>query len=265
MQCGCKVQDDHHFQKERAVLRQMWVAGVFSAVLLVGGCHTNTIDVNQVYARTYQQTLDEAASRQALDTTSPSARRVQGIAERLMTQAPKLYPDAAQWQWQVSLIKDDELNAKGGPGGKVMIHTGVLDQLQPTDDELAAIIAGVIARADSPQSHEAIRRRHAPAVIPATSRALGMNEAGMALAEQVTEAKSQARMEARVDVQSLEWLARSGYNPNAAVTILEKMLQREGLSATELNGLRRLVEPRTQRLREAIPKVMPLYEQASKP
>lgn len=66
-------------------------------------------------------------------------------------------------------------------------------------------------------------------------------------------------------MQSLELVARAGYNPNAAITVLQKMMQREGLSSIESDALRPVLEARIVQLREAIPQVMPLYEQADKP
>ena len=71
----------------------------------------STDEVNKMYAQSYQQTLTEASGKGVLDKTSAEAKRVQAIADRLIAQAPKLRPDSAQWQWEVNLIKSDELNA----------------------------------------------------------------------------------------------------------------------------------------------------------
>src|SRR3989344_6219522 len=62
-------------------------------------------EVDQMYAQSYQQTLGEASGKGLVDKTSANAKRVQAIANRLIAQAPTFRPDAAQWKWEVNLIK----------------------------------------------------------------------------------------------------------------------------------------------------------------
>lgn len=179
------------------MLRQSFTAGALGVVLMLGGCQT--VDVDQIYTQTYQKELSEASSQGVLDTTSSNARRVQAIAGRLIAQAPKLYPDAAQWQWQVSLINSKEVNANGGPGGKVIVYAGLLDQVHPADDEVAAVIAAVIARAESEEGHEAVRRHHAYAQISGQGSLalLGMNQGSLAMASVMNASRSNPQQEKR--------------------------------------------------------------------
>src|ERR1700743_800747 len=107
----------------------------------------STQEVDQMYAQSYQKTLGEGKGQGVLDKTSANAKRVQAIANRLIAQAPTFRPDSAQWQWEVNLIKSDELNANCGPGGKIIFYTGLIDSLQLTDDEIAAVMGHEIAHA----------------------------------------------------------------------------------------------------------------------
>ena len=79
--------------------------------------------VDQMYAQSYQQTVSEASTKGELDKTSANAQRLQAIANRLIAQAPAFRPDAAQWKWEVNLIKSDEMNANCGPGGKIFVRS----------------------------------------------------------------------------------------------------------------------------------------------
>src|SRR5690606_8094439 len=80
----------------------------------------STEQVNQMYAQSYQETMGEASTKGVLDKSSANAKRLNTIAQRLIAQAPKFRPDAAQWAWEVNLIKSEELNASCGPGGKIV-------------------------------------------------------------------------------------------------------------------------------------------------
>ena len=137
--------------------KSLVVSGLVAAMLLAGCQSVNTTsggavgverkqymfsmlssqEVDQMYAQSYQQTLGEASSKGVLDKTSANAKRVQAIAKRLIAQAPTFRADAAQWNWDVNLIKSDEMNANCGPGGKILVYSGLIDNLKLTDDELA--------------------------------------------------------------------------------------------------------------------------------
>ncbi len=149
-------------------MRKSFVISLLSAGILLAGCQgVNTTsggavgverkqymfsmlspdEVNTMYAQSYQQTLGEASSKGLLDKSSADARRVQAIANRLIAQAPQFRPDAAQWKWEVNVIKSDELNANCGPGGKIIVYTGLIDQLKLNDAEIAAVVGHEIAHA----------------------------------------------------------------------------------------------------------------------
>ena len=125
----------------------------------------STDEVNQMYAQSYQKTMGEASAQGVLDKTSSDAKRVQAISSRLINQAPVFRPDSAQWNWEVNLIKSDELNANCGPGGKIMFYTGLIDQLKLTDAEIAAIMGHEIAHALREHGREAMSKAYGLSLI----------------------------------------------------------------------------------------------------
>jgi predicted Zn-dependent protease len=229
----------------------------------------STDQVNQMYAQSYQQTVTEATTKGVLDKDSAEAKRVQNVANRLIAQAPKLRPDAAQWQWEVNLIKSDELNANCGPGGKIIVYSGLIDTLKLSDDELAAVMGHEIAHALREHGREAMSKAYGIQMAKSgAGTLLGLGQDSLALADTVvnyslTLPNSRAN-ENEADLLGLELSARAGYNPNAAITLWQKMQAQAGASQPEFMSTHPASANRIASLQAAIPKVMPLYEQAPK-
>ncbi|WP_223461168.1 MULTISPECIES: M48 family metallopeptidase [unclassified Pseudomonas] len=271
-------------------MNKILVVSALSAALLLTGCQSvNTTsggavgierkqymfsmlsaqEVDQMYAQSYQKTVGEASSKGVLDKTSNEARRVQAIADRLIAQTPTFRPDAAQWKWEVNLIKSDELNANCGPGGKIIFYTGLIDRLKLTDDEIAAIMGHEIAHALREHGREAMSKAYGIEMAKQGAGALlGLGQDTMALADTVanygmTLPNSRAN-ENEADLIGLELAARAGYNPNAAITLWNKMSKVSEGAPPEFMSTHPASSSRIAALQAAIPKVMPLYEQAKK-
>ena len=68
--------------------------------------------------------------------------------------------------------------------------------------------------------------------------------------------------ENEADLLGLELAARAGYNPNAAVSLWQKMARAGGGAPPEFMSTHPSSDRRITALQAAIPKVMPLYEQS---
>jgi Zn-dependent protease with chaperone function len=227
----------------------------------------STQEVNQMYAQSYQQTLGEASSKGVLDRSSANARRLNAIAQRLIAKAPIFRPDAAQWQWEVNLIKSPELNASCGPGGKILFYSGLLDKLKLTDDEIAAVMGHEIAHALREHGREAMSKAYGIALARQGAGALlGLGEDSLALADTVVQYSltlpNSRGNEREADLLGLELAARAGYNPNAAISLWQKMAQAGNGAPPEFMSTHPSSDSRIAALEAAIPKVMPLYQQA---
>ena len=230
----------------------------------------STAHVNQMYAQSYQQTVGEASTKGVLDKSGADAKRVQAVADRLIAQAPRLRADAAQWQWEVNVIKSDELNANCGPGGKIIVYSGLIDKLQLTDDELAAVMGHEIAHALREHGRESMSKAYGVQMARQGAGALlGLGETSLQLADTVVEYSltlpNSRSNENEADLIGLELAARAGYDPNAAITLWNKMgAASNGAAPPEFMSTHPASASRISSLQAAIPKVMPLYEQAKK-
>ncbi|TBW06530.1 M48 family peptidase [Azotobacter chroococcum subsp. isscasi] len=227
----------------------------------------STEQVNQMYAQSYQQTLGEASTKGVLDTSSENARRLNAIAQRLIAKAPLFRADAAQWQWEVALIDSDELNASCGPGGKIIFYSGLIEKLRLTDDEIAAVMGHEIAHALREHGREAMSKAYGVQMAKQGAGALlGVGESGMAMADVAVQygmtLPNSRSNENEADLIGLELAARAGYDPNAAITLWQKMSQAGNNGTPQFMSTHPSPGNRTAALEAAIPKVMPLYRQA---
>ncbi len=224
-------------------------------------------EVDQMYAQSYKQTLGEASSKGVLDKTSNNAKRLRTIADRLIKQAPLFRPDSAQWQWEVNLIKSPELNANCGPGGKIIFYSGIIEKLKLTDDEIAAIMGHEMAHALREHSRESMSKAYGIELAKQGAGALlGLGSDSLALADAAVQygmmLPNSRGNENEADLIGLELAARGGYNPNAAVSLWQKMAAASEGAPPEFMSTHPSSNSRIASLQAAIPKVMPLYEQA---
>ncbi|WP_137888775.1 M48 family metallopeptidase [Pseudomonas sp. 2FE] len=227
----------------------------------------STQQINQMYAQSYQQTLSEASGKGVLDKRSVDAKRVDAIAKRLIAQAPMFRPDSAQWQWEVNLIDSPELNANCGPGGKIIMYSGLIEKLQLSDDEIAAVMGHEIAHALREHGREAMSKAYGIEMAKQGAGALlGLGQDSLALADTVVQYSmtlpNSRGNENEADLIGLELAARAGYNPNAAISLWDKMSQASEGAPPEFMSTHPSSSSRTAALQAAIPKVLPLYQQA---
>jgi predicted Zn-dependent protease len=217
----------------------------------------------------YHQELQKAKDKGALNTDQQTYQRVQTIARRLIPQTGTFRPDAPKWNWEVNVQKTDDVNAYCMPGGKIMVYTGLIEQLHATDAELAAVIGHEIAHALREHSRERISRAYAEQVaLAGIALATGASNTTMQLASQVSAVTFQLphsrEQEAEADRIGLELMARAGYDPNAAIALWQKMGRLAQGGPPEFLSTHPSGESRIRDLEVAVPRVLPLYQAAKK-
>lgn len=228
----------------------------------------STEQVNQMYAQSYQQTLSEASQKGVLKKNTETAKRINTIAQRLIQEVGAFRPDATNWNWEVNVIDSPELNANAGPGGKIIFYTGLIDKLKLTDDEIAAVMGHEIAHALREHGREAMSKAYGVQMATQIGSAVGLGDASLQMAntgvQYLMTLPNSRSNENEADLIGLELAARAGYDPNAAVTLWQKMASAGGGSQPEFLSTHPSPSNRTQTLQSTIPKVMPLYQQSQK-
>jgi predicted Zn-dependent protease len=230
--------------------------------------------VENMSSQSYVQTLKQADSKKALNTDLVETARVRNIAQRLIAQTGTFRPDALNWKWAINVQESKEINAYCMAGGKIMVYTGLLDQIKPTDDELAAVMGHEMAHALREHSREQMSEAYAQqlgllglaTVVGITSNDSNKASTALALGSSVTAVAltlpHSRRDEHEADEIGLELAARAGYNPNAALTLWEKMGKAGGAKPPEILSTHPSDDSRMDDIKRLIPTVMPLYEEA---
>ncbi|MFP4610548.1 MAG: M48 family metallopeptidase, partial [Thiohalophilus sp.] len=210
------------------------------ALALVSGCATSPTGRSQLMLispqtaiseseKAYIHTVGTLNKENKLVRDVTVNRRVQEITGRVVAVAMKQYPESRNWKWSVAVIDDPEtVNAWAMAGGRMAVYTGLLEQLNLTDAELAQIMGHEIAHALANHTAEQMSVAMATqlgvtAVGVATDASEKTLGAGAIAAQLAVQLPNSRTAEAEADRIGIELAARAGYDPQAAVTLWQKM------------------------------------------
>lgn len=276
--CGCqqkRVQSVRSNMKKLSILLALLLAACQSVRTTQPGAvgvdreqamMVSSASINQSAERAYNQVKSGAQRKGQLNRDPVQLERLRAIARRMIPHTGTFRSDAPGWHWEVNLISSKEMNAWCMPGGKIAFNAGLLERLQLTDDEVAAVMGHEIAHALREHARERASQAMAQsigiAVIGAAARAPG---AAIDLTQMVLDITfnlpNSRTHEIEADRIGVELAARSGFDPRAAVTLWEKMQRAGGGQAPEFLSTHPPHANRISDLRDYSQRVMPLYEQ----
>ena len=220
--------------------------------------------IDQAAEQAYAQELKKARDAGTLNKNTRQLERVRGIAQRLIPQTRIFRDDAQGWNWEVNVQSSKERNAYCMPGGKIMVYTGLIEQLDLTDAEIAAVVGHEIAHALREHSRERASRAYAQQLALAGAAAVsGAGEGTLDLANMVATVTFQLphsrEQEAEADRIGLELMARAAYDPRAAVDVWRKMEKAGSGWMIEFLSTHPSGKSRIADLEALLPRVQPLY------
>lgn len=233
----------------------------------------SSADLDKAAAAQYQNVLKEQTSKGNVNADPQQVARVRGIAGRLIPQTAVFRKDALEWKWEVNVLTSPEVNAWCMPGGKIAVYTGIIEKLQMTDDELAAVMGHEMSHALREHSRERASQELATGVgaslagivadifLPGSGQ-IGSGVAGAAgqLAYNLPYSRIQ---ETEADRMGVELAARAGFDPRAAIALWQKMAKlSSGGAPPQILSTHPSHDTRIKDLTEFSQKVLPLYEQA---
>ena len=229
----------------------------------------SSAEVDRLSAVSYNEQNQKAKEKHILVISGPTYDRLKTISNRLIQQTGVFRDDTRQWNWQLSLINAPILNATCAPGGKITFYTGLIDQLNLTDDEIAAIMGHEIAHALREHGRERLSQAMAQNLVTNIAAASGYGSSANAanqVAQYILVLPNSRQNESEADAIGLELAARSGYSPQAAISVWKKMIKAtNGKASPEFLSTHPSGETRIEQLSALMPAVEPLYQAAQKP
>lgn len=268
------------------MIRPARAAAAALLVALLAGCHSvqttqpgavgvtrqqsmlvSTDTINRSADKAYRQVLADAARKNQLNRDALQLARVRAIAARLVPNTATFRPDAPGWKWEVNVVTSKDVNAWCMPGGKIAFYTGILEQLQLTDDEVAAVMGHEIAHALREHGRERASQQMAQGIaIGVIGAAAGLSGTGQDISQLVLDLTfnlpNSRTDETEADRIGVELAARSGYDPRAAIALWEKMQKAGSGQPPQFLSTHPSHATRIQDLRGYADKVRPLYEAA---
>jgi predicted Zn-dependent protease len=177
--------------------------------------------------------------------------------------------------YSVTLFHTNLVNAFALPGGKVAVFEGLYsgeDRLVEGEDEMAAVIAHEVAHVTCRHSTEEMTRSLPVELVlggAAIFAELDENEdleailgGAFVLYEGVISTKYSRADEEEADAVGLDYMARAGYDPSAAVRLWRRAHDKEGSEPKWINYLSTHPrnKDRARNLEKLLPEVLPIYE-----
>ena len=189
-----------------------------------------------------------------------------------VTQAvtPEQLRSVAVTSWEVELFEDKTANAFALPGGKIGVHTGLLE-VATTPGQLAAVLGHEIGHVldrhgNARMSQQTIAETGMQigsvllgANTPEKAGLMGVLGLGLQYGVLMPYGRNQ---ESDADSIGVELMARAGFDPRESVTLWENMARAGGAAPPEFMSTHPSDATRISQLQAKIPLVLPLYEQA---
>ena len=214
----------------------------------------------------YLTTVKELDNAGQLEDDWVINKRVNVITGLLVTEAIKMRPETADWEWSVVVIDDPEMvNAWCMAGGRMAIYTGFIIQLDPTDDELAQVMAHEISHALAKHTAEKMSMQIATSVgvaaagIASDNTNVALTGAALTAMLAVNLPNSRAA-ETEADRMGIELAAKAGFNPAAAATLWQKMAKVSRAGSPQFLSTHPAPSNRQQELAQLEPEMRKFYD-----
>ena len=141
------------------------------------------------------------------------------------------------FEYEFFVLAEDSINAFAVPGGKIVVHAGLISRAESVD-ELADVIGHEVAHA---HAHHSVRQQQKGTAatyasllgifLTAVNPVLGQAAIAAAMSQQL---KYQRDFEREADFLGIEYARKAGYDPSAMLSLLRKIYEEQQINPTAI-------------------------------
>ncbi len=244
-----------------------------AAAMTFSGCTTiadmagaDSATLNYNAAQGFNQTVQEARAAKKLDTTCATYKKINAAFLRLKPYADQMNTTGQKFDWQLAVLKSDQVNAYVAPGGKVVFYTGIVDKLNLSEAEVAAVMGHEMVHALEEHSKQKMGAQALTNIAIGIGKSYAgsqigeLGNAAIDLGSQVGVGLPYSRsLESRADEGGLMLMAKAGYNPQSAITLWEKMAKQGGAQGSALLSTHPTDSQRIEKMRKNLAAAQAIY------
>ena len=261
------------------------LCGAFLSLAVLTGCETNPYtgrsqfvvtsvsDEMKMGAQAYDQVKSDPKMKPSHDPRE--IEPVKRVAVHIIEAAKrsKYAEMAKQFQWEVTVIKDDKtMNAFALPGGKIAVYTGIFP-VAKTEAGLAAVLGHEVTHALARHGAERMSQGEAANIgVQLLGAAAGIGTGNAALGQATMAALGAGaqvgvllpfsrKHESEADYIGILLAADAGYDPRESVHLWERMEKMSGGGGpSEFLSTHPGHETRIEQLKKWMPEAMAIYQ-----
>ena len=224
-------------------------------------------DLNKMGASSFEQMKE----KEKISTDIAVNNYVQCVAKAITKNVPK---SAHKGEWEVVVFDSEQVNAFALPGGKIGVYTGIL-KVAENQNQLGAIIGHEVGHVIERHSNERMSSSKisqtgmavvdtALSVGNVENRNLWMSGLGLGLQYGILMPYGRTH-ESEADIVGQDLMAKSGFEPSAAISLWQNMAKLSNGSPPEFMSTHPSNETRITQLTEHLPKSQAYYKASNAP
>ncbi|MEN7341709.1 MAG: M48 family metallopeptidase [Pseudomonadota bacterium] len=246
--------------------QRLWAIAAAGFALTLAGCASMVSE--ETLNTQGQAAYDQMRAEIPLVKDAATIRFVECVATAIVEQ---LEGDARNYEWELAIFDQQQVNAFALPGGKMGVYQGLL-AVTENDDQLAAVMGHEVAHVTERHPAERMARTQATQIgVGVLSGIVGGTPIAAQSASTALQIGAQLGLllpfnrgqETEADVVGLTYMARAGFDPRESVTLWKNMEEsKDGRAPPELMSTHPSGDTRIERLIGELPRTLQLYADA---